>query len=153
MDTKQLDELEAMHGKATQGEWLRTRIMESDGCPVVPHEDHDDIYRMVDGEASNIACANLGGGDGELIVAMRNALPSLISQAREAIALRDENERLRAEVAELEARNASQHDLLHRCWKAGSGYFVEAGEYRNGIQPPFEEWIAAALAPTPEVQR
>ena len=116
MDTKQLDELLAMHGKAT-----------------APGTGTDAMWSLCDAAFKHF--------------------PSLISQAREAIALRDENERLRAEVAELEARNASQHDLLHRCWKAGSGYFVEAGEYRNGIQPPFEEWIAAALAPTPEVQR
>jgi hypothetical protein len=79
-----LDALERLHERATPGEWLRVRIPEEDGCVVVPHEDHEDIYREFDGEAVNIACATFSEADGALVVAARNALPDLLREMREA---------------------------------------------------------------------
>lgn len=60
-----------------------------------------------------------------------------------------DNVRLDARVAELERENARAREVLDECWRAGAAYLLpkDYGEFRNGIHPPVEEWISAALAP------
>lgn len=160
MDTKQLDELLALHGKATPLPWT-------------------DAGNKIGADGSGIAEVEFDRPeDLSLVVAMRNALPSLIAQAREAIALR-------AEVAEFKAFegftsrawDGSVPGLNVRQWAVmpftcGSGNRSDAAHtaYREKFGGDFGQLIAAPdcwkcpvcdytqpyrdeLAPTPEVQR
>lgn len=60
----------------------------------------------------------------------------------------------REKVAELERENARAKEVLAECWNAGAAYLMpkDYGEFRNGIHPRVEEWIASALAPRAEVK-
>lgn len=80
MTATDLDELERLRAEATQGEWIDGERL--DWCAAIPHEEHADIYRVVDGENRNIACATFGAADAAYVVALVNAAPDLFAELR-----------------------------------------------------------------------
>lgn len=113
-----LNEIEGLLAKATPGEWFEggwggicQKPSHKDRSHPGPRGDDPCVYTKVKYDCGGIASDNgdavvsteydelvLSDGDAALIVALRNAAPSLIATAREAEALRAENARLLASV-------------------------------------------------------
>lgn len=152
MDAQQLDALEAMHKRATQGEWnvydgcSWRRIGLSDGVTeilwpeVSRHDRHPDI----------------GGvnrdNDLALIVAMRNALPDLLAAARERDALQRDLAALRTahDIAETYARTFQSIESLV-CTEEGDGIIEQVESLKCRLGSAHRD-LAAARAEVAELR-
>lgn len=85
--TDNLEELERLLAKATRGPWIADK-------GEIRHPDGPEKWGLPGGPQERANCA--------AIVALHNAAPSLIAKAREADELRAENERFKAQIANLE---------------------------------------------------
>ena len=108
MTNEELAELERMLAKATPGEWSclnKVGVVFGPDCQVAHCGDFGD-KELVPFNADRWQ------SDAALIVALRNAAPSLIATAREAEALRAENARLTLTVRKLQGNQAALEAAL-----------------------------------------
>lgn len=105
MTDEQLDALAALEQAATTGPWLQDLNR--------PH-----TVLCTDDEFIGSVLYNVNENDVPFVVAARNAFRDLIAQAKEANELRDETERLKAELAEAKPYK-DQHDRSARQMRMG----------------------------------
>lgn len=121
----ELAELERLEKAATKGPRINgERILPEDNCQALSCEEHADIYRVTEDGNCNVACATFDAWDAALVVAARNALPSLIAELRAA----------RERIAELERKETSVRRLTELAPKAFAEILgVELGAVHGAV--------------------